>query len=225
VLAHISDSIINNILALSPLIVYGERGVGKTIFLYQLARSLEKHGLSIYFWTTHSSLRTLRSILRSTQLSDSIMIFVVEDYSISLRLEALSKIFDHIKHSLEQKEISCAIILDDFLPVNILLSAKIDPHYAKFLTTMLFWLSTVSRVEGIFFVGSTIENLRTGCPFKARLMAAYKFNFMRISRISRVRELTHVQMTSERIPVTIEKKPLWKAIISARGFVFIKEHS
>jgi len=219
VVEPLDGDIVDSILKLSPLVVYGEQGVGRTIFLYQLAFSLLHRDFNVFFLTSDISYRVIKSYLRIATDFYTPRIYVFAEFSLSDRIRCLTDVLEDIIMSSPSK---VSIIFDDFLPTHIQLSRMIDETTSCSIAKLLFWLNFLARSKFCYpIVCSVLENTKSSLPFKARFYRSYGFNFLRIYKISRIRIFRKSIIPGERVGQE-DQEDLGMAIITNNGFIFEK---
>jgi len=167
----------------SPLVVFGERGVGKTSFLLTLAKSLIQSYQANVFMILREKFDRVPEGVRVIYASNDLF---GEEY-----LGLVRRGFEEISKTMKNFEAGrrIAFLLDDVVPKRLLLAKFSDARLATFLPKVLFWGKILSSLMSAVFIVSTLENIRKGRPFKAKYYLKYGFNFLRVERISRIRRL------------------------------------
>lgn len=197
----------------NPLVIFGERGAGKTTFMYQLWISLISRGTDSALITSYTSARTLYHMFHPRLDAGGRDIIVVDNHSIVDRVTALS----HVLDALGVRD-NVAILMDDMMPLEFLIAPKISTEMARIFSRLLFWLNYIARILKVLIVCSVPENISKMLPFKARFFASYGFNFIHIFHQAHFRELSLVDIDES--TGTVKRSIFARAIISKNGFTF-----
>lgn len=218
----LNNNVISRLLHLNPIVIYGEQGSGRTIFMFQTCRSLLVKGYIGYFLTSKRSYNTISEYLRSkSRDSLNLRVYVYDDFSLEKRLKHFLDVLKDTK-DLFNKEIKISIFLDDFVPIQLQLARSINVDAAKILSKLLFWTKFLSNLNQHFFVMiSALENVRRGLPFKARFYVSYNFNLLYICRVSRIRKFYLPKIDSNKMAV-VQLEELWRGLVSPQGFIIEK---
>jgi len=210
---------LEKILDASPVVLYGEKGVGKTSFLVALARFLGGRRNGRVFLI-------LRESLGDFDFKDVAIIHVPENAGIDFYLQCIRDIIKEAMGSSNGMR-TChggrlSILIDDVLPRELLLAKISDLRVASLLRGVLFLGKILSDVAGAVFIVSTIENIRRAYPFKAKYFLRYGFNLLRLERISRVRRLCLMRLARRGGRLVYLDKTCVKAMQVGGRFVFFE---
>jgi len=218
----LNNDVISRLLHLNPIVIYGEQGSGRTIFMFQTCRSLLVKGYIGYFLTSKRSYNTISKYLKlRSRDSLNLRIYIYDDFSLKKRLKHFLDVLKDAENILN-KELKISLFLDDFVPIQLQLARSINVDAAKFLSKLLFWTKFLSNLNQHFFIMiSTLENVRRSLPFKARFYISYGFNLLHICRVSRIRKFYLPKIDPTKIAI-VKLEELWKGLVSPQGFIMEK---
>jgi len=218
----LNNDVISRLLYLNPIVIYGEQGSGRTIFMFQTCRSLLARGYTGYFLTSVRSYNTISEYLRfRSRDSLNLRVYIYDDFSLEKRLKLFLDVLRDARDIYNRKP-KISIFLDDFLPIQLQLARSINVDAAKFLSKLLFWTKFLSNLNQHFFVMiSALENVRRGLPFKAKFYVSYNYNLLYICRVSRIRKFYLPKINPNKMTI-VQLEELWRGLVSPQGFIIEK---
>ncbi|MCR8453544.1 MAG: hypothetical protein NDP13_00935 [Crenarchaeota archaeon] len=178
------ENFLKSVLEYSPLVIFGERGVGKSALLLALARFLVEYLNYRVFMIVREE---LSSVPKGIKLICAYEDVSLDEYSNLLR-ETLLEVLDEINKNGVTKP-NVAILIDDIVPRDALIKHTGSMEMEKKISKFLLLGKIFSEVLGCVFIVTTIENVYQGRPFWFKYYLKFGFNFLRIERISRVRKI------------------------------------
>lgn len=206
------ESFLRKLLRKSPLVIFGERGVGKSSFLISLAKFLAKRLDYKVFLIMREKITNLPENIELVCVpNDS----TLSDY-LQLLKNALLKALKLIDKEKSTKS-DVAILIDDLVPRSAILAHPDNLDLKEIISRVLLLGKILSEMLGCVFVVTALENIYRGKPFWYKYYLKFGFNFSRIERISRVRRVCLIE--SEGNEASVEKECI-SAILVNREFIF-----
>lgn len=186
----ILEKIIDKLLGKSPIVVYGEKKVGKTTFLLNLAVDLSNLNYLVFFGS-HDKLKNIDIYHPNKRY------FFIYNKKIISPNDFRSMIYSWLNKvkDIVPREPKIVFIIDNIIWRDYLFSHDIR-EFLKDISDLFVLFLALSKLfaRQFLFMISAPEDIARGLPFNWRIFVGYGFTLLRIERLSRVRKISIVSL-------------------------------
>ncbi len=219
VLNVLDDVVLRFIAEKSPILLYGEKGVGKTLFLLQIAYSFWLKGYRTYILGSNNTMSTINNRLprlRNIEIINNVKIYDI--FSLNERIKAFKETIVELKKIKEIHRTPICILIDDILPADYQIDYKIRLEETIKINRILFWLKLLQKILNICIIITTNENIKKKLPYKASIFRHYGYSLLRIEKETRIRTIQEITIKNKNNN-QIKTENLWQATITPNGFI------